>query len=426
MATGPGTVVPAPALTAPPNGLLVAALVIDHADEYGWGNGVRFAPENCADAQVYDPCLDGPEAVTFTDGAATQNSTTFTSATAAFTSADTGKSITSTDTANAVYTDGATTNASPTVTSASAAFTSDDVGKTISGAGIPGATTILAVVNSTTITMSANATATASPVTITIVARKVIRTGTTITSVTNATTVVLSLAAAATKAGTTFTFGGRTEGPNRPAVRDYTPFPVFAYDTCSTFGFEAAEYEARARRALAARESKAVEREFWAGTLFSANPHLAAGGTVETLVAGAAQGLRRSLALLSQAAADHNAGQAMIHVRPKVAELWFGLDMIGLVGGKLVTGNGHIVVPGAGYLGSAPDGTAPTATQEWGYVTDRVEVHRGPVAVFAPGVNGMSVDRTVNTVTLTAQRMYAPVFNGCTLSAVKIDTTVEL
>jgi hypothetical protein len=66
------------------------------------------------------------------------------------------------------FTDGVTTNASPTVTSATATFTSADIGRTITGTGIPGGTTIIAVGSGVSITMSANATATATGVTIVI------------------------------------------------------------------------------------------------------------------------------------------------------------------------------------------------------------------------------------------------------------------
>lgn len=67
-----------------------------------------------------------------------------------------------------LFTDGVTTSSSTTLTSASAAFTSADVGRTISGSGIPAATTISSVTNGTTIVLSAAATATATGVSITI------------------------------------------------------------------------------------------------------------------------------------------------------------------------------------------------------------------------------------------------------------------
>jgi HK97 family phage major capsid protein len=59
-------------------------------------------------------------------------------------------------------------NSSTTVTSATAAFTSADVGSFITGAGIPAGATIASVTNATTVVISAAATATATSVTITI------------------------------------------------------------------------------------------------------------------------------------------------------------------------------------------------------------------------------------------------------------------
>lgn len=60
------------------------------------------------------------------------------------------------------------TNSSTTVTSATAAFTAADVGRTISGTGIPGGATIVSITNATTVVISIAATATATGVTLTI------------------------------------------------------------------------------------------------------------------------------------------------------------------------------------------------------------------------------------------------------------------
>jgi hypothetical protein len=59
-------------------------------------------------------------------------------------------------------------NSSTTVTSATAAFTSADVGSFVTGTGIPAGATVASVTNATTIVLSAAATATASGVIITI------------------------------------------------------------------------------------------------------------------------------------------------------------------------------------------------------------------------------------------------------------------
>lgn len=65
-----------------------------------------------------------------------------------------------------LYGDVATTTGTNTITSATAGFTPADVGVTISGAGIPGGTTITSVTNPTTAKLSANATATAANVSV--------------------------------------------------------------------------------------------------------------------------------------------------------------------------------------------------------------------------------------------------------------------
>jgi hypothetical protein len=72
--------------------------------------------------------------------------------------------------------DGATTNTSTTVTSATAAFTSADVGAKITGTGIPAAATIASVTNATTVVISAAATATATGVSLTF-SHEVVGTG---------------------------------------------------------------------------------------------------------------------------------------------------------------------------------------------------------------------------------------------------------
>lgn len=67
-----------------------------------------------------------------------------------------------------IVTDGVTTSLSTTVTSATAAFTSADVGAAISGSGIPTGATIISVESSTSVTISVPATLTASGVSLTI------------------------------------------------------------------------------------------------------------------------------------------------------------------------------------------------------------------------------------------------------------------
>lgn len=64
--------------------------------------------------------------------------------------------------------DGAWTSGSTALSSATANFTSADVGKTVTGSGIPTATTIATYTNATTVVMSANATSTKTATSLTI------------------------------------------------------------------------------------------------------------------------------------------------------------------------------------------------------------------------------------------------------------------
>lgn len=220
---------------------------------------------------------------------------------------------------------------------------------------------------------------------------------------------------------------------NRSGRIRFDAFGVLAYDSCSTFGMAAEDYEGRARRALAARESKAVEKEWWTATLVTANPHLAMaaaganGGTAATTVVAGAQGLRTGLALLVQALADGNGGSGMIHARPFLVQLWYGLDLLYRDGGgKLWTGEGNQVVAGAGYPGTGPAAEARTASSEWAFATDAVDVHRGPVSILGPGGPGVeNLDYANNEVIVRAERLYGLVFNGCVNAAVQFDPTLS-
>ncbi len=285
-----------------------------------------------------------------------------------------------------VFTDAGTTNGSATLTSATTAFVPADVGKMISGAGIPAGTTILTVGSSTSITLSANATATATGVSITI--------------------------------------AGRTATNTRQTGVTLLPFGVYAEDTCSAFGFQQADYEGRARRALAARESKAVEKEFSLASIIAGNAHLQDNTNTVKLNSSTAVSVRNSLAWLCQAAADYNLGSAMIHARPYLVELWSSFNLLNWVNKKIYTDSGVLIVSGAGYTGGAPDETARSAVAEWAYVTDQLQIMRGPVEVFASEQDrAATVDRVNNTVTVSAQRLYSVQGNFQNIAGIKVDTT---
>lgn len=279
------------------------------------------------------------------------------------------------------YSDGVTTDGTTTFTSATAAFTAADVGQAVVGQHVPA--------------------------------------GAFIVSVESGTSVTLSQAAVGSGTGIHFAVYGRTPTLNHPAGLHFTPFAVSATDSCSAFGFEAADYEGRARRALAARESKAVEAQWWTSKMFPANPHLDASGsaptaTKPTTVAGGPFTRRLGLAQLVQALADHNGGVGMIHARPFLVDLWMSENMLYRGSdGKLYTEAGVMIVPGRGYPGTGPGGEAVSATSEWAFATDPVEVHRGPVEVWASEADKAAVlakDR--NQIDVRAERLYGVAWNA--------------
>lgn len=221
-------------------------------------------------------------------------------------------------------------------------------------------------------------------------------------------------------------FAAGDDDNNRPAVRHYAPFAVDAHDKCSTFGWQAADYEARARRLIAARESKAVAHEFWTGTLIPTNPHLADGtnaaGYGAPVALGTGKSPRAGLAALAQAIGDLNGGTGMIHMRLFLLQYLASIGAIRYENGKWYTATGNVVVGDAGYPGTSPAGAALSGTTEWAFATDLVEVHRGPVDVFAKGLSYQSISHETNDEVVRAQRLYAPIFNGCALAAVSITT----
>lgn len=211
-------------------------------------------------------------------------------------------------------------------------------------------------------------------------------------------------------------------GGTHPAGVDYEPFVVVARDECSTYGWQAADYRGRAERALAVVETIGVEFEFWTGTQVGANNHLASTDAT-TLNSGTAYALHAGLAALVRAIADARIGQGMIHAPVDLVELWFGNGYLWRdSSNRLYTANGHLVVAGDGYTGSAPDGTGATPTATWAYATDLVQVLRGPAAVF-PDTLAQATKKDTNIVDFRAERPFAVQWNGCLHAAAKINTT---
>lgn len=381
MPYGVAEVIASPPLAAPAQGLLVSAQVIDLTDER-WYNGITFSPETCGDLEVWAACgaTGEVQTVDIPDG------TTGGTFTLTF-RGDTTAPIAWNATGAAVA---AALNALPSIVAIG--------GVTGGGGPLPGpAVTITFIGGQGSVDlMTGNGTALVAPGAVTVTR---------------------------TVTGTT----GRTKatGLNHPAVESSEPFFVLARDSCSTFGYATADYAARARRALLAKEGKAIERELWTGTLVPGNRNIAQGSATTVGTAGMARGL--GLSTLVQAIADSGGSRGMIHARPLLVEQWWGDGLLRIESGKLMTGTGVPVVAGSGYLGTGPAGQAVAGGVEWAYATDTMVVYRGPVVTFPDGDNALAqaTDKTTNRVEFRAERGAAVAWSGCVHAAASINVTTE-
>lgn len=132
------------------------------------------------------------------------------------------------------------------------------------------------------------------------------------------------------------------------------PWLIVAEDFCSTFGFEARDFKGRALRLLQNATFQAVEREFWTGALAQAkgypNNYLASSSCVD-LTAGTPVSVARGQQMLQDYLANTGfGGQGMIHCQPQTAP---NLLNARRVGNLLLDIYDNVIVPGAGYPGTA-------------------------------------------------------------------------
>lgn len=183
------------------------------------------------------------------------------------------------------------------------------------------------------------------------------------------------------------------------------------------------EIRQRAETALEITQGKAIEKEFWAGTILNTNPALTSNSTVIT----GSFGLRDALIELGkQMSACGGGSQGVIHAPEWVVSTWLYTAGAGLLikedGKRLVTvGRSDTVVSGTGYTGLGPSAVNPGAGKAYIFATGPVQYRLGPVDVI--GVDG-DVDRNTNQITVRAQRVYNVNFDSCCHFGVVVNTAV--
>lgn len=219
-----------------------------------------------------------------------------------------------------------------------------------------------------------------------------------------------------------------TGGVNKSATdtwvtRGAFPVTVYTMPVCSPIGTDTT-YESRVVAALTSGEGRAIEREFWTGENGTL-PHLAANTavtgtgfdstiieqTAATIITGAPVDIVEGLGLLEQALATCYGNEGVIHV-PQIALAHLAArGLIRIDGARLRSPAGHLIAAGAGYPGTAPDGSVPVNGVWYVYATGAITVHRTPIEV--QGTLQQAVDKSKNDVYLVAERTYVIGWDCC-------------
>lgn len=218
---------------------------------------------------------------------------------------------------------------------------------------------------------------------------------------------------------------------------DVVPFIVEGTDISSTFGTppdgEFAERREYARRQLLACEGKQMEQELWSGKLSNGvstgNRHFTS-ADVNLIEGDRLLGYTTALAALEYAIKNGTCGQqGMIHARADTISIWDLGGALRRVGNLILTIHDTIVVPGAGYDGSAPDagtvgldpahaGKAFSTDSAWAYATTVVDTRRS--AFISPESILERLDYAHNTLTTYERRVAASTW-GCLHVGVHVD-----
>lgn len=213
--------------------------------------------------------------------------------------------------------------------------------------------------------------------------------------------------------------------------RGATPFTVYSEVDCSPVGFYDSA-ETAARVGLERSEQFQVEQVLWTGTAAGVAegvyPHLAADAEVRdvsgillqsaaTIVSGAALSVENGLGLLERELATCYQGVGVIHIpmqaAPSLSNRYQIYKDTGPNGPRWRTANGNYVVFGAGYANTSPAGASVGVGEAWLYATGPVFGYRSDIKTFT---RPESLDRTVNTLHMIAERDYVIGYDCCLLA----------
>lgn len=205
------------------------------------------------------------------------------------------------------------------------------------------------------------------------------------------------------------------------------PFLVYSWLPCDVIGEGYDEMERRTREALVRNGPTTVEQVFWTGGTSNGvvSPHLAANAVISEVVGGSTTYLQTAATVITGTFTPTNAiarlesvmagcygGRPFIHV-PRIVTPYLSERMIVKASGnRLVTDNGSVVVPGAGYTGTGPDGSAATNGNVWIYATGKVKAWSSPID-FTENSVAESIYRPTNTSVIIAKQWWMLGWDCC-------------
>lgn len=212
-----------------------------------------------------------------------------------------------------------------------------------------------------------------------------------------------------------------------PDAVQWDPYVLSVSETCSTFSMRPEEMAGRAERLLNMDTERQLGQELWDGTLAQAtagsvNTWLADDSqpNFEVLGTGGAE-YSHALACLEQYLADNNGGQqGVIHATVQTVAHWESFRLLRREGNMILTFKDTVVIPSPGYSGNSPDGITAVG-DVWAYATDMPRIFLGDIQIFTSELQ--SVDRTVNTVQVVAQRFALVEWQRCRHAGISIDIT---
>jgi len=214
-----------------------------------------------------------------------------------------------------------------------------------------------------------------------------------------------------------------------PSVVEGDPFVVFSEDRCSSFGWQARDWQGRAKRQLIATRSYQIAKEVWSGVLTTSAglSNIPLTDPTSTTVGTGPMAVRHALACLEGALGQCCQGcVGLIHMTPQLlSELSAFPNAVMLSGGTWVTANGHVVIPDAGYDGSGPGGT-PAGDTQWMYGTSMMGLRSSDILTIPASDEDMQMqmDRSVNDLLVTAYQVVAVQWDNCCHLAAEVDVPV--